>query len=195
MGPFNSTTMVAVNSTIKLFHYYKHLGDESILQLTEEQLFYRSSEWDNSIAIIVKHLWGNMLSRWTDIWTSDGEKEWRDREAEFDDDIKTREELLSKWEEGWSCLFAALDTINETNMKELIYIRHIGHTPIEAIHRQLSHYAYHIGQIVYLAKGMKKNDWQSLSIPRGKSKDYNAQKFNKPKERGHFTQEFLKTNR
>jgi len=175
----------------KQFEYYKMLGDKSFSQLSDEQLFWQYNGESNSIAIIVKHLWGNMLSRWTDFLKADGEKEWRNREAEFDADIKDRKELLEKWEAGWVCLFDALDSITPEHYDSLVYIRNIGHTIPEAINRQLAHYSYHIGQIVYLGRMMKGKDWQSLSIPRGESKNYNAKKFAKEKHKGHFTDELL----
>lgn len=180
-----------LSSVLKQFEYYKLLGEKTFAQLTDEQLFKQITPESNSIATIVKHLWGNMLSRWTDFLTTDGEKEWRNREAEFDNDIKSREELLAKWHEGWECLFNALNTLTEKDLDRIIYIRHQGHTVTEAINRQLAHYPYHVGQIVFIGKMWLDKDWHSLSIPRGQSQEYNANKFSKPKERGHFTDEFL----
>lgn len=180
-----------LESTHKQFLYYKTLGDRTIAQLNDDELFWQYNPESNSIAIIVKHLWGNMLSRWTDFLTTDGEKEWRQREAEFDPDIKSREELLEKWEAGWQCLFTALDSINEEDFATTIYIRNMGHTIPEAINRQLAHYAYHVGQMVYLGRMMKGAAWESLSIPRGESKAYNQQKFAQPKHREHFTDEWV----
>ena len=116
------------------------------------KLFWQYNEESNSIAIVVKHLWGNMLSRWTDFLTSDGEKEWRNRDAEFDADIKTRDELIQKWEEGWNCLFDAIDPLGETDLAKEIYIRNQGHSVVEAINRQLAHYAYHVGKLSLLGK-------------------------------------------
>lgn len=181
-----------LSSSRKQFEYYKTLGERSIQQLKDEQLFWQYNEASNSIAIIVKHLWGNMLSRWTDFLSSDGEKEWRQRDAEFEADIKDRTELLEKWNAGWQCLFTALDSVNEDNFEQTIYIRNMGHTIVEAINRQMAHYAYHIGQIVYIARMAQDQDWQSLSIPKGDSKRYNAEKFAKPKHREHFTDEWTK---
>jgi len=173
------------------FQYYRKLGDRSLAQLNDEQLFWTSNANDNSIGVMVKHLWGNMLSRWTDFLTTDGEKEWRQRDAEFEADIKDRQELLAKWNEGWDCLFTALDSINEGNFDSVVYIRNQGHSIVEAVNRQLAHYAYHVGQIVFLAKMMQGEDWQSLSIAKGASKDYNAEKFAQEKRQEHFTKEFL----
>jgi hypothetical protein len=180
-----------LNSVKKQFEYYKMLGEKTFDQLTDEQLFWCYNAESNSVGTIVKHLWGNMLSRWTDFLTSDGEKEWRDREAEFDNDIRDRAELLAKWNEGWDCLFQALGSINEHNINTTIYIRNQGHSIIEAINRQLAHYPYHIGQIVFIGKMLCNEKWSSLSIPRGNSKEYNAEKFSKPKRKEHFTDEHI----
>jgi hypothetical protein len=183
-----------LQSVRKQFEYYKLLGDKTIAQVTDEQLFWQYNEESNSIATIVKHLWGNMLSRWTDFLTTDGEKDWRDREGEFENDIRDREELLAKWNEGWNCLFLALDSLNESNFNQLVYIRNQGHTITEAINRQLAHYPYHVGQIVFIGKMVLNEQWTSLSIPRGDSGKYNADKFSKPKARTHFTDEYISGN-
>lgn len=167
------------------------LGDKTIAQIPEERLFWMYNEDSNSLAVIVKHLWGNMLSRWTEFLNSDGEKEWRQRDAEFKNDIQNKTELLEKWEAGWQCLFEAINGLKPEDMERIIYIRNMGHTVTEAINRQLAHYAYHVGQIVFLGKMIRGVDWQSLSIPRGKSGEYNRQKFAAPKKRQHFTKEFL----
>jgi hypothetical protein len=180
-----------LQSVRKQFEYYKLLGDKTIAQVTDEQLFWQYNEESNSIATIAKHLWGNMLSRWTDFLTTDGEKDWRDREGEFENDIRDREELLAKWNEGWNCLFSALDSLNESNFNQLVYIRNQGHTITEAINRQLAHYPYHVGQIVFIGKMVLNEQWTSLSIPRGDSGKYNADKFAKPRARTHFTDEYI----
>jgi len=174
-------------STRKQFAYYKLLGEKTFTQLSDDELFWQHNADTNSVATIVKHLWGNMRSRWTDFLTSDGEKEWRDREAEFDNDVRTREAMLAKWEEGWACLFGALEPLTDADLGRIIHIRNEGHTVLEAINRQLAHYPYHVGQIVHIGKMLRGDAWQSLSIPRGKSQDFNADKFSKPKHRGHFT--------
>ncbi len=181
-----------LQSTRKQFEYYKLLGEKTFAQLTDEQLFWQYNAESNSIATIVKHLWGNLLSRWTDFLTTDGEKDWRQREAEFDNDIQNREELMAKWNEGWDCLFRALDSVNEINFATIIYIRNQGHSITEAINRQLAHYPYHVGQIVFIGKMLKDADWASLSIPRGGTQQFNAAKFEQPKHRAHFTEEFLR---
>ncbi len=184
-----------IDSVKKQFEYYKMLGEKTFAQLDDEDLFLQYNEDSNSIAIIVHHLWGNMLSRWTDFLHSDGEKDWRNRDAEFENVIKTREELINKWNEGWNCLLNALNSLNKEDLNRIIYIRNQGHTVTEAINRQLAHYPYHIGQIVFLGKMLAKNGWTSLSIPKGNSQSYNSEKFSKPKEIAHFTDEYLKPDK
>ncbi len=168
------------------FKYYKSLGEKTFNQLSEEDLFKQYNEESNSIAIIVNHLRGNMLSRWTDFLNSDGEKTWRQRDLEFESVIKNKEELIQKWEEGWRCLFDALDSINEDNFNTKIYIRNQEHSISDAINRQLAHYAYHIGQIVYIGKMYSKH-WNSLSISKGKSSEFNKKKFDRGRHQGHFS--------
>ena len=180
-----------LESIRKQFEYYKLLGEKTFAQLDEKALFWQFNPESNSIAVIVNHLWGNMLSRWTDFLTTDGEKEWRKRDLEFEDVIQSKEGLLQKWEEGWACLFEALDSINEDNFDTTVYIRNQGHTIVEAVNRQLAHYAYHVGQIVYIGRMMRGSAWTSLSIPKGQSSEFNKEKFSKEKHRAHFTDEFL----
>lgn len=180
-----------LESVKKQFAYYKMLGEKTFAQLSDEQLFEQYNEESNSIATIVKHLWGNMRSRWTDFLTTDGEKEWRQRDTEFDNDLADRAELLTKWNEGWSCLFDSLNSLTEADLAKEIFIRNQGHTVVEAINRQLAHYPYHVGQIVFLGKMWCNEKWNSLSIPRGNSKEYNTDKFSKPKHKKHFTDEYL----
>lgn len=180
-----------IESAQKQFEYYKLLGEKTMAQLSDDELFWQANAASNSVAIIVKHLWGNMRSRWVDFLTSDGEKEWRNRDTEFEADIKTREELMQKWEEGWQTVFGALASITPNNFDTIVYIRNMGHTISEAINRQMAHYAYHVGQIVFLGKLLKGDQWQSLSIAKGESKAYNDAKFAQPKRQAHFTQEFL----
>lgn len=183
-----------LSSAQKQFEYYKLLGEKTFSQLTDEQLFWQFNAESNSIATIVKHLWGNMMSRWTDFLTSDGEKEWRQRDAEFENDIADRKEMTDKWDEGWACLFEALNSLTENDLNKEIYIRNMGHTVVEAINRQLAHYPYHIGQIVCIGKMACDQNWASLSIPKGNSKEFNANKFAQPKHKQHFTDEFLKSD-
>jgi hypothetical protein len=181
-----------LKSVQKQFEYYKMLGEKTFEQLSDEQLFWQFNEESNSIATIVKHLWGNMLSRWTDFLTTDGEKEWRKRDEEFDNDIADRTELIDKWNESWTCLFNAINPLTDNDLAKEIFIRNQGHSITEAINRQLAHYPYHIGQIVFIGKMLCNDKWTSLSIPKGNSKEYNARKFSKPKHKQHFTDEYLK---
>lgn len=183
-------THTEIQSTITIFEYYKSLGEKTFAQLTDEQLFYQPNGESNSIGILVKHLWGNMLSRWTNFLTEDGEKEWRERDAEFEPTINTRTEMLEKWEAGWACLFNALKDLMENDLDKEVFIRNQGHSINEAIQRQLAHYAYHTGQIVYLGKIAQHENWQSLSIPKGDSKAFNEAKFKAEKHTEHFSEEF-----
>ena len=160
-------------SVKKYFHQQKSLGDKTIEQLDEENISWQYNENSNSITIIVQHLWGNMLSRWTNFLTEDGEKEWRDRDTEFEPVIKTKEELKQKWEAGWRCVFSALDSLTEEDLDKTIFIRKEPQIVIDAITRQLAHYSNHVGQIVYLGKMILNDQWVSLSIPKGNSKDFN----------------------
>lgn len=181
-----------LGSIRKQFAYYRQLGERAMAQLDEEQLNFLSDPEANSVATIVQHLSGNMLSRFTDFRSSDGEKEWRQREAEFDNSPRSRVEIQTAWEKGWACLGKVLTDLTEDDLEELVYIRNQGHTIIEALNRQAAHYAYHIGQIVLLARQLKGTAFTSLSIPRGGSAAYNAKKFAQEKQRGHFSDEWLK---
>lgn len=176
-----------LTSVIKQFKYYKSLGDRTFESLSYEELSNEISKDSNSISIIVKHLVGNILSRWTNFLTEDGEKEWRQRDQEFEGTYETKEELIESWTSGWNCLFDAIKPLTYNDLERIIYIRNQGHTVTEAINRQLAHYAYHIGQIVFLGKVLKGEDWQSLSISKGDSKKYNQDKFSKEKSKRHFT--------
>lgn len=179
-----------LDSCIKLFEYYKSQAEQAMAQVSEEKLFWRYNEESNSIAIIVHHLWGNMLSRWTDFLAADGEKEWRDRDAEFEHTAESKQALLAKWEEGWQCLFSALRPLNASDLERTVYIRNQGHTVTEAITRQLAHYSSHVGQIIYIAKMTAQQPWQTLSIAKGASKNFNREKFAQEKSKQHFTDEF-----
>ena len=176
-----------LNSIKKQFEFYKSTGEKTFEQLEEKDIFWQYNEASNSIAIIVNHLWGNMKSRWTDFLTSDGEKTWRNRDLEFETVITSELELLEKWNEGWECLFKALDSINQDNFDTKVFIRNQEHSIIEAINRQSTHYSYHIGQIVYIGRMIKGDDWTSLSIPKGKSSNFNEEKFSRGKHKGHFS--------
>lgn len=180
-----------LESAKKQLLYYKTLGEKAIDQLEEDQLFISLNEDTNSIAQIVKHLSGNMLSRWTDFLTSDGEKEWRNRDDEFVDTYKSKTELLENWNKGWDCLFNAINPLRPEQLSDIIYIRNEGHSVVEAINRQLAHYPYHIGQIVFYAKLLKITEWESLSIPKNKSGDYNSEKFSREKSIRNFTDDEL----
>ena len=178
-----------LDSVIKQFEYYKSIGDKTFAQLSIEDLKKEFIEDSNSISIIVKHIVGNMLSRWTNFLTEDGEKEWRKRDEEFMDTFESKGDLLETWNKGWDCLFEAIRPLKISDLESTIYIRNQGHTVTEAINRQMMHYAYHIGQIVYLGKLIKGADWKSLSIPKGKSTEYNKDKFSKDKGKRHFTED------
>jgi len=160
---------------VKRFQYYKSLGDKSFGQLSDEQIFWQYNDESNSIAVIVKHIAGNMLSRWTNFLTEDGEKSWRNRDDEFVNTFKTKQEVVDSWEEGWACFFDALSRINDENLYSTIYIRGEAHSVLDAVLRQLAHYPYHIGQIVSIAKMIKNDDWKTLSIERNKSQQFNAE--------------------
>lgn len=185
MQKFNDD--IFLESAIKLFRYYKKLGEGAIAQLTDEEVLRKPNEASNSIALIVHHLSGNMLSRWTDFLNSDGEKTWRNREAEFEQSYPDKTTMMKAWEEGWSCLFAALGSLQPKDLSRIIYIRNEGQPVLEAIQRQLAHYSSHVGQILYQAKVIKGADFNSLSIPKGGSEDFNKEKFNQGKSRKHFT--------
>jgi hypothetical protein len=178
-----------LDTTRKLFRYYKSLGDKAMAQLTLSELRYQPSDESNNIATIVKHLHGNMRSRWTDFLTSDGEKPWRNRDQEFEDTLMCEAAIKEAWEAGWECLFSAIDPLTVEDMDTVVYIRNEGHTILEAMQRQLGHYSYHVGQIVYLARLAKQGQWESLSIPKGGSKAFNKDKFDQEKSRKFFTEE------
>lgn len=164
---------------IKRFLYYKALGDETFAQLSDEQLFWQPNQESNSIAVIVKHLSGNMISRWTDFLTEDGEKSWRNRDAEFITELQSREEMLKCWENGWAVLLEALNQITDGNIHNSISIRGEKHTVLDAVLRQLAHYPYHIGQIIYAAKILANDDWKNLSIPKSKSGEHHSEMLKK----------------
>ncbi len=174
---------------IRLFEYYKSLGEKAMAQVSDDALFHMPDSKSNSISVIVRHLHGNMLSRWTDFLTTDGEKEWRKRDEEFEETLESREEVMKLWDEGWACVLNALHALTPEDFGKTVYIRNQGHSVDDAILRQLAHYAYHVGQIVYLARWLNDGDWQSLSIPKGGSAAFNAEKFSNEKESRHFTDE------
>lgn len=166
-----------VKDSIGLFHYYKKLGERAMAQCPDGGLFTTLDAESNSIAIIVKHMSGNMRSRWRDFLTTDGEKPDRNRDTEFEEPPKTRAELMELWERGWKYLFDALEPLTEGDLTRTVTIRTEPHSVMQAISRQLAHYAHHIGQILFLAKHLtftKTGKWESLSIARGKSAEINA---------------------
>lgn len=160
---------------LKRFKYYKDLGDKTFQQLTDEEVLWRYNEASNSISTIVKHLSGNMKSRWTNFLTEDGEKSWRNRDSEFENDLKSKEEMLKIWEEGWQILFKALDQITPDNIHQMIFIRGEKLSVIDALLRQLAHYPYHVGQIIFVAKMIKNEEWKTLSIAKNKSEEYHLE--------------------
>jgi hypothetical protein len=163
-------------SAVKQFTQYKNLGEKAINQVPDEKIYWQYNPESNSMATIVKHLAGNMLSRFTDFLTSDGEKSWRDRDGEFENEVMTRDEIMGLWEKGWHCLFNALKNLSAGDLSRKILIRNEEHTVMEAINRQLTHYAYHVGQIVFIGKMVSDSNWKSLSIPKGASKEFNSKK-------------------
>ena len=169
----NTVAAVFLQSVIKRFQDYKELGDKTIAQLSDEQLFVQPNAASNSIAVIIQHLHGNMLSRWTAFLTEDGEKPWRERDAEFDVQPLSREELLQRWNEGWAVLFEALHALTEDDLLKKIAIRTQPLTVVDAINRQLAHYSAHVGQMIYLGKWLQGDAWQTLSIPKGASRQAN----------------------
>ena len=170
---------VLLSGIIKQYIYYKTVGDKTFDQLTFEDLIIQYNKESNSISIIVKHMVGNMLSRWINFLTEDGEKSWREREQEFEATYTSKVELIASWEIGWKCLLDAIAPLNDEDLKKIVYIRNEAHTVAEAIFRQLGHYSYHIGQIAYIGKMIKAEDWISLSIPKGGTSTYNAERFKK----------------
>ncbi len=168
-----------LENAISIFESYKLMGEKAMAQLADEKLFWQFNAESNSIAMIAQHLNGNMLSRWTDFLTTDGEKDSRNRDAEFETVIKTKEELLQKWNEGWACMFATLKSLNENDLDKIVFIRSKAHTVNEAISRQLAHYSYHVGQLVFVAKMIANEQWKTLSIAKNESKKFNDEMFGK----------------
>jgi len=162
-----------LKDTIKRFKYYKELGDKTFEQLEEKDFFFQPNEASNSIAIIIQHLHGNMLSRWTNFLTEDGEKEWRKRDAEFEPMQCSKQELIAFWNDGWKCVLDTLQSLQSADLEKTIYIRTEPLKVYDAILRQLAHYPYHVGQIVYIGRMIKDNGWQSLSVPKGGTAAFN----------------------
>lgn len=158
--------MSYLNSVTAQLKYYKTLAEKAMEQLPDEKLYWQFNEESNSIATIVRHMSGNMISRFTDFLVSDGEKSWRKRDEEFENPVFTRGELMTIWEKGWQCVLDTLATLDESHLENIVYIRNEAHTVTEALNRQLAHYPYHVGQIVYIARMAANERWNSLTIPR-----------------------------
>lgn len=168
-----------LTSYTKRILYYKLLGEQTFEQLDEIDFHYQPNEESNSIAIIIQHVAGNMLSRFTNFLTEDGEKEWRQRDAEFEEQHMNKEQLLQLWQKGWDCYLGAVQSLTEADLEKIITIRTEQLTVTDALNRQLAHYPYHIGQMVYIGRMIKNKTWRNLSIPRGTSQQFNEQMKNK----------------
>jgi hypothetical protein len=162
-----------IGSAIKRLKYYKELGDKTFTQLNDWDFHYQPNHESNSIAIIIQHMAGNMQSRWTNFLTEDGEKEWRQRDDEFEIHNYSKHQLVEVWEKGWACCLDALESLKKKDLKKTVTIRQEPLTVIDAINRQLAHYPYHVGQIIHIAKTIKGKNWNNLSIPKGNSVAYN----------------------
>jgi len=162
-----------LNTSLKILRTYKSLSERTFEQVSDESLFWQYNAESNSIAIIVKHMAGNMSSRWTDFLSSDGEKSWRNRDGEFEMDFSDRRALLEVWEDGWKHVFDALNTLTPVDLMRTVYIRGEAHSAMDAINRQIAHYASHVGQIIFIGKMCLGEGWVSLSIPRRKSDEFN----------------------
>lgn len=163
-----------LEDSIGLFHHYKKLAENALAQVTEEQLYMQLDAEANSIAVLMQHMAGNMQSRWTDFLSSDGEKPWRKRDREFEEPPPTRQALIRLWEDGWTCLLDTLQSITDADLTRTITIRGEAHSVMQAINRHIAHSSYHCGQIILLAKHFQHAQWKSLTVPRGKSEEFNA---------------------
>ncbi len=183
MGPYLCIKFTTMNASLgqtylqsvnQRMQTYKELADKTFAQLDEKDFHFSPNEQSNSIAIIIQHMSGNMLSRWTNFLTEDGEKTWRERDREFNDDPRflTREQLIGYWEQGWACLFGSLRSLDEEDLLKTVTIRSEPLTVVDAINRQLAHYPHHVGQILYVGKIIKGNTWKNLSIPKGQSEQF-----------------------
>ncbi len=167
-----------LQSAIKRVSYYKALADKTFVQLDESHFHFKPNKENNSIAIIIQHVAGNMLSRWTDFLTTDGEKEWRNRDKEFEEQVLTKDELSLYWNKGWDCFLNSLQQLTGDDLMKTVHIRGEEILVVDAINRQLAHYPYHVGQIIYIAKIIMDKGFQNLSVPKGNSREYNEQQFN-----------------
>ena len=165
-----------IESVKKQFTQYKTLGEKAMSQVPDDKIDWLYNSESNSIVTIVKHMAGNMLSRFTDFFISDGEKSWRNRDSEFENEKLGREDLMTDWNDGWNCLFQVLDNLSAEDLSRIVIIRNEKHTVLEAINRQLTHYAYHVGQIIFISKMVVDSPWESLSIPKNESGEFNSKK-------------------
>lgn len=163
-----------LQTAFRRLKYYKDLGEKTFEQLNDADFHYQPNKESNSIAVIIQHMAGNMLSRWTNFLTEDGEKDWRQRDDEFEIHSYNKQQLLELWEKGWSCFFNAIGPLTKKDLRKIIYIRKEPLTVIDAINRQLAHYPYHVGQIIYIGKVIKNKDWKNLSVAKGQSQLYNV---------------------
>ena len=162
-----------IQDSLSLFRYYKKLAEGAMEQVTDDQLFVRLDDEMNSIGLIVKHMAGNMRSRWTDFLTTDGEKPDRNRDSEFIEPPRTRAALMKVWNQSWQCVFDALEPLTDADLERKVTIRSEPHSVMQAINRQIAHYAYHCGQIIFLSKHFRASEWRSLTVPRNKSAEFN----------------------
>ena len=176
-----------ISSLKKWFSYYRKLSEKALEQLDEEDFLWKPNAESNSVAIIIQNIAGNMLSRWTEFLSTDGEKPWRNREMEFQDLSTSKKEIYIMLARGWDCFFSALESVNSENLFSMIKIRNQSHTVLDALHRQLAHYAFHIGQIVCIAKAKRGENWKSLSIPKGQSEKFKETMYAKYGEKGEET--------
>ena len=167
------TSTNPIESAFGILKQYKTLADKALEQVSDEEFFRPPEPESNSIAIIVKHINGNLLSRWTDFLTTDGEKEWRDRDGEFEMDTMEKSQLMQMWERSWQCLFSSLEALTPDDLGKIVTIRSEPHSVLEAIHRTMAHISSHVGQIVFIAKMFKSGQWQTLTIAKRKSKEFN----------------------
>jgi hypothetical protein len=172
---------IFLESVIKRFKEYKAMGEKTFDQLNDEEMHFQPNEESNSIAVIIQHLHGNMLSRWTNFLTEDGEKQWRKRDDEFELHKFSKEQLIDKWNEGWNVFLDTLESLTTSDLSKTITIRSQPLNVVDAINRQMAHYSYHVGQIVYLGRWIRQSEWKSLSIPKNKSTDFN----HKMQQSGH----------
>jgi hypothetical protein len=176
----SSSNVSTLEAALNVFHSQKHLAERAIAQVSDENLHTALDPNTNSIAVIMKHMAGNMISRWTDFLTTDGEKSSRNRDEEFNDRMNSRAEVMAHWNRGWDVLFATMESLSDADLDRTVHVRGEPHSVILAIDRQLSHYGYHVGQIVQIARIFAGDNWTTLTIPRGQSEQYNQREWNRP---------------